>query len=136
MMKSSKWRKVTPAQDGGAQAGAGGPVCLDGLRLELLRRGIPESACGALAKQVQTAIGKLEESDAGRMLDAMALAFASGTLHTRNEAVCGPEGRLAHRLAEDLTGEVRKLDEIVKVLNAYLVRFRAPRSATRERRLQ
>jgi len=136
MMKRSKWLTVTPARDQGAQAEAGAPVCLDRLRLELLRRGIPKTACGALAKQIHAAIGKLEEPDAGRMLDAMALAFATGTLHARADSPCGPEDRLAYRLAEDLSSEVRKLDEIVKVLNAYLVRFGASRTGTRERRLQ
>lgn len=135
-MKNSSWRKVTPAQNDGTEAQGSGPLCLDALRLELLRRGVPETATEAVARQVQAPMEKLEGPDAGRVLDAMALAFVSGTLHARDAAMLGPEGRGAQRLADDLNSEVLKLDEIVKVLNAYLVRFRTPRRGTRERRLQ
>ena len=135
-MKNSGWRKVPPAQKDDRRAQGDGPLCLDSLRLELLRRGVPETASEAVAKQLQASMETLEGPEAGRVLDAMALAFVSGALHARDAAAPGPEGRDARRLADDLRSEVRKLDEIVKVLNAYLARFRASRSDTRERRLQ
>jgi len=130
-MKSSNWRKVTPAQNSGKQAEA-----FDSLCLALLRRGVSAKASGAVAKQVQGVLEGLDATEAGRVLDAVALAFASGTHQVRDELAAGSDGRGAQRLAEDLGCEVRKLDEIVKVLNAYLVRLRSPREPARERRLQ
>jgi hypothetical protein len=137
-MAGTNWRKVSASDSVEKSAETASSVLMrtDRIELELIRRGIPSESSGTLARQVQRQLDGVPEHPASLVLDGVALAFSVGAVQ-RDAPVGGfRQARVVDQLLTDFGDEVQKLDEIVKVLNAYLRRLRNPEVAPHRRRLQ
>ena len=137
-MARTNWRKVSgsASAEKSAETDPSELIRTDRIELELIRRGIPRESSGTLARQVQRQLEGVPEHPAGLVLDGVALAFSVGAVQ-RDAPVGGfRQARVVDQLLTDFGDEVQKLDEIVKVLNAYLRRLRNPEVGTPRRRLQ
>ena len=135
-MARTKWRKLSSDTEKPAEPGQEELIRIDRIELELIRRGVPRESSGTLARQVQRQLQGVREQPAGLVLDGVALAFSVGAVQ-RDAPVGGfRQARVVDQLLTDFGDEVQKLDEIVKVLNAYLRRLRNPEIESPPRRLQ
>ena len=135
-MARTNWRKVSSPAEKSDGPDQNELIRTDRIELELIRRGIPRESSGTLARQVQRQLEGVPEQPAGLVLDGVALAFSVGAVQ-RDAPIGGfRQASVVDQLLADFGDEVQKLDEIVKVLNAYLRRLRNPEVGTPRRRLQ
>ncbi len=135
-MARTNWRKVSSSSEKSDGPDQNELIRTDRIELELIRRGIPRESSGTLARQVQRQLEGVPERLAGLVLDGVALAFSVGAVQ-RDAPIGGfRQASVVDQLLSDFGDEVQKLDEIVKVLNAYLRRLRNPEVGTPRRRLQ
>ena len=135
-MGSMKWRRVRPAVQGERTEDSGEFEARGEIELALGRRGVPLERCESLARSIEPKLRELEDEEANRVLDGVAFALVDclqATPDARQRA--GADG-IEARLFRDFAREIQKLDETVKVLNAYLKRLSEPRARDRVRRLQ
>lgn len=135
-MARTNWRKVSSSSEKSDGPDQNELIRTDRIELELIRRGIPRESSGTLARQVQRQLEGVPERPAGLVLDGVALAFSVGAVQ-RDAPIGGfRQASVVDQLLADFGDEVQKLDEIVKVLNAYLRRLRNPEVGSPRRRLQ
>ena len=87
------------------------------LRGELERLGLAPAEAGDLAEQLLGLASALPAREVRALLDGVALGRLSGRAASRRT----PE---LHRMLEDFASELKKLDEGLRVLTAYLSRLR------------
>ena len=135
-MSNMKWRRV---QSGAGITGAGNSGDLEArerIELGLGRRGIPLERCESLAREIEPRLRELDAEDAERVLDGVALGLVDCLPSLPVLPVGTGAQRVEARLFRDFSREVQKLEETVKVLNAYLQRLSEPRAPGKIRRLQ
>ena len=96
---------------------------------DLLERGVTSRFAKALAARLATLSGELDGSGYEAVLGAVCLAFGA---HRRGLAGLHKTARDVdeiQRLMEDFSSELRKLDEALETLSAYVLRLRTQSSA-------
>jgi hypothetical protein len=88
------------------------------LRDELLRRGIAPGVAAPLAERLAGSLARLEPAACAIALDGVAAAI--GVQRERGEA----HPLEIQRLVQDFAAELKKLDEGLRLLSAYLLRLR------------
>jgi hypothetical protein len=131
-----KWRRADLAEGDAATKKSGAADALEWIGSGLGRRGVSEDWCASAARMLEPKLRGLSEEVSGWMLDGIALILVS----------LGPElsrltpeprtNRAEARVLEGFSLEVKKLDETVKLLNAYLQRLDASRIGGKIRQLQ
>jgi len=100
------------------------PRVRDRIRRELEQRGVSPELAGALALRLEELVAALGASS-GQSVCAAALA-ASGAPRTLDTTAARSASELdeIQRLMTAFVGELRKLDEALRILTTYLVRIR------------
>jgi hypothetical protein len=89
------------------------------LRAELERLGLPPSQAAPLAAQLVELASRRPEPEVRALLDGVVLG-------QRAARAGGPSGTELSRILEDFASELKKLDEGLRVLGAFLTRLRGP----------
>ena len=130
-MGKTMWRRLKPGQT--EHSGEG--TALEEVEVDLVRRGVSVEAARRAACRIERQLRGLPSETAGFVLDGAALVLSSGSDLPGIAAAEIREGLVVRRLVSDFARELQKLDEIVKVLNAYLCRIQSPGNS-HSRRLQ
>lgn len=130
-MAKTMWRRLTPGQTEHSCEGTG----LEEVEAGLVRRGVSPEAARRAASRIERQLRGLPSETVGFVLDGAALALAAGSDLPGIASEEIREGLVVRRLVSDFARELQKLDEIVKVLNAYLCRLQSPGTSS-SRRLQ
>ena len=135
-MSMKKWRRASLATGDGVRRESGAAEALASIGLGLGRRGVSQECCASAARMLEPKLRGLSEEASGWMLDGIALILVS----------LGPElsrlppeprtNRAEARVFESFSLELKKLDETVKLLHAYLQRLEASRNGGKIRHLQ
>jgi hypothetical protein len=96
--------------------GTANPVAADVLCGELERLGLARADAGQLAERLARLARDLPEREYRTLLEGVILGQCAARQATRS-----PE---LQRMLEDFAAEVQKLDEGLRLINAYLVRLR------------
>jgi hypothetical protein len=135
-MSIKKWRRTDLATDDALTNPSDTPVGFERIALGLGCRGVSEECCGSAARMLEPKLRGLSDEVTGWMLDGIALILVNPA--SDGSRLAEPKRRIAseHRVFEGFSLELRKLDETVKVLNAYLERMRAAPERRKPRQLQ
>jgi hypothetical protein len=135
-MSVKKWRRADLATGDVAPEKSGVADPSEWIGSGLGRRGVSEECCASAARMLEPKLRGLSEEVTGWMLDGIALILVSlGPDYSR----LTPELRTKPadaRVFEGFSLEVQKLDETVKILNAYLKRLKASPTEGKVRQLQ
>jgi len=100
-----------------ATALAGSPSTEEALRGELERLGLAPADAGSLAERLLGLARELPEREVRALLEGVILGRRAGQPPT-------PRSPELHRMLEDFAAELKKLDEGLRLLTAYLSRLR------------
>jgi hypothetical protein len=98
---------------------------LEQVRSDLENRGIDPEFSGPVARRLVAIAAGLPASEYAAILDGVSAAYSAHRETSRPNGVNFRHGNELQRLMEGLTGELRKLDEGLQMLSAYLVRVGA-----------
>ncbi len=108
-----------------ARAHASPEADLEQVRSDLENRGIDPEFSGPVARRLAAIAPGLPASEYAAILDGVSAAYGAHCEASRPNGADFRHGNELHRLMEGLTGELRKLDEGLQMLSAYLVRVGA-----------
>ena len=92
------------------------------IREDLERRGVSNEFSGSVSARLAQIAGDLSAAEYAAVLEGVAAAYG---VHRQCESrSTRAESREIHRLVEDFAVELKKLDEGLRILSAYLVRMR------------
>ena len=92
------------------------------IREDLERRGVSSEFSGPVSARLAEIAGDLSATEYAAVLEGVATAYA---VHRQCESQnARAEAREIHRLVQDFAVELKKLDEGLRILSAYLVRMR------------
>ena len=92
------------------------------IREDLERRGVSTEFSGSVSARLAEIAGDLSATEYDAVLEGVATAYA---VHRQCENQnARAEAREIHRLVQDFAVELKKLDEGLRILSAYLVRMR------------
>lgn len=92
------------------------------IREDLERRGVSAEFSGPVAERLGDIAGDLSGAEYEAVLEGVAAAY--GVHRERESSSARVESREIHRLVQDFAVELKKLDEGLRILSAYLVRIR------------
>jgi hypothetical protein len=92
------------------------------IREDLERRGVPADFSGSISTRLVEIAGDLSAAEYEAVLEGVAAAY--GVHRERENRSARAESREIHRLVQDFAVELKKLDEGLRILSAYLVRMR------------
>ena len=98
---------------------------LEQVRSDLENRGIDPEFSRPVARRLVAIVPDLSAAEYAAILDGVAVAYSAHRETSRPNGVNFRHGNELQRLMEGLTGELRKLDEGLQMLSAYLVRVGA-----------
>jgi len=99
------------------------------IREDLERRGVSSEFSGSVSARLAEIAGDLSAEEYTAVLEGVAAAYG---VHRQCEGRnARAESREIHRLVQDFAVELKKLDEGLRILSAYLVRIRE-RSKSRD----
>ena len=93
------------------------------VRSDLENRGIDPEFSGPVARRLVAIAAGLPASEYAAILDGASAAYSAHRETSRPNGVNFRHGNELQRLMEGLTGELRKLDEGLQMLSAYLLRM-------------
>jgi hypothetical protein len=92
------------------------------IREELERRGVSAEFSGSVSSRLREIAGDLSAAEYAAVLEGVAAAYG---VHRECESrSTRAESKEIHRLVQDFAVELKKLDEGLRILSAYLVRLR------------
>jgi hypothetical protein len=92
------------------------------IREDLERRGVPTDFSGSVSARLAEIAGDLSASEYAAVLEGVAVAY--GVHRQRETRNAREESKEIHRMVQDFAVELKKLDEGLRILSAYLVRMR------------
>jgi hypothetical protein len=99
-----------------------GAAPLARIREDLEGRGVPTQFSGSVAARLVKIAGDLGDAEYEAVLEGVAAAY--GVYRDDESRSARVETREIHRLVQDFAVELKKLDEGLRILSAYLVRIR------------
>jgi hypothetical protein len=92
------------------------------IRADLEGRGVPAQFSGSVAARLVKIADDLGDAEYEAVLEGVATAY--GVYRDDESRSARVETREIHRLVQDFAVELKKLDEGLRILSAYLVRIR------------
>jgi len=122
-MKDMKWRNALTATEHREEHADSPEKGRSRAESMLTSRGVPRELCQGIAQGIEKQLLGLPDDAAGLVVDGVALAVTMGAAGDRVETMPELDPRVLEQLVGDFSGELRKLDEILRVLSAYLQRL-------------
>jgi len=135
-MSIKKWRRTDLATDDALTDPSDTPEVFERIAFGLGRRGVSDECCASVARMLEPKLRGLSDEVTGWMLDGIALILVNPGPDGSRLTEANRRSPLEHRVFEGFSMELRKLDETVKVLNAYLERMKASSGRRKPRQLQ
>ena len=92
------------------------------IREDLERRGVSSEFSGSVSARLAAIAEDLSAAEYAAVLEGVAAAY--GVHRQRESQTAREESKEIHRLVQDFAVELKKLDEGLRILSAYLVRMR------------
>lgn len=92
------------------------------IREDLERRGVSSEFSGSVSARLAEIAEDLSAAEYAAVLQGVAAAY--GVHRQRESQTARAESKEIHRLVQDFAVELKKLDEGLRILSAYLVRMR------------